>query len=333
MEYSETPYNVVPPLPRDYLPKATVTCAAVCVGLFIAVNLHRDPGSWASLETVGGASAQDVWHGHWWGLLVNNFLHVQLFHIFFNLYWLVLFGRKIEYEQGPGFLVLFIFLASVVSSGGQIAWDGNMGIGLSGVVYALFGYIALADRYDGRYRGFIPARTKQLFIIWLFFCIVVTHFNLFSVGNGAHMGGLIWGALIGFLRGQKSMWGVIPALLVFGLSLVPAFWAPWQLPWLEERAFRLHKQLNLDEALKVYDVILAKYPEDSFAIGNKKVIVDYKVWYLRDTAMTALSNGDFKTSVHYFDKILLLDPKNPEAMTEEAAIRQVWHEDTTAGRH
>jgi tetratricopeptide (TPR) repeat protein len=197
-----------------------------------------------------------------------------------------------------------------------------MGIGLSGVVYALFGYIALADRYDGRYRGFIPIRTKQLFIIWLFLCIAATRLNFFSVGNGAHIGGLIWGALIGFLRGKKSMWGVIPALMLLGLSLVPAFWAPWQLPWLEERAFQLHKQLNIDEALKLYNVILSKYPDDSFAIGNKKVIVDYKVYYLRDTAMTALSLRDFKTSIRYFDKILLLDSGNVEAKAEEAAIHQ-----------
>ena len=38
--------------------------------------------------------------------------------------------------------------------------------------------------------------------------------------------------------------------------------------------------------------------------------------------MTALSLRDFKTSIRYFDKILLLDSGNVEAKAEEAAIHQ-----------
>lgn len=161
-----------------------------------------------------------AWNGQFWRLFTAVFLHLDLLHLAFNLYWLWVFGTVIESEFHPlrtaGIFVLF----AVGSSAAQYAADGA-GVGLSGVLYGLFGLLLVLTKWDPRFARVIDGKTTMLFIAWFALCWVMTRNGLWRIGNVAHGFGAILGLLLGFAvvtRGAIRM-GVI-ASLVTGLVIV-----------------------------------------------------------------------------------------------------------------
>ncbi|MGD9983600.1 MAG: rhomboid family intramembrane serine protease [Porticoccaceae bacterium] len=143
----------------------------------------------------------------YWRLLTPAFLHFGLFHIVFNSLWIWEFGRRVEPLAGhANFLLIFLAIAAGANVG-QYLWHPNdLFGGLSGVVYGLLGYIWVRNKLAphpllGLAPGIFP-----LMIIWLLVCLagVVDLFLQGGVANGAHVTGLIIGALFGGLAGFSA---------------------------------------------------------------------------------------------------------------------------------
>jgi GlpG protein len=143
----------------------------------------------------------------YWRLLTPAFLHFGLFHIVFNSIWIWEFGRRVEPLAGHGnFLLIFLAIA-VGANVGEYLWHPNeLFGGLSGVVYGLLGYIWVRNKLAphpllGLTPGIFP-----LLITWLFVCLagVVDLFLQGGVANGAHVTGLVIGALFGGLAGFSA---------------------------------------------------------------------------------------------------------------------------------
>ncbi len=145
--------------------------------------------------------------GQWWRLLTPAFLHFGPFHVAFNALWLWELGRRLELGMGWPRYLLFVVFTGVAANVAQYFWSGpsNFG-GMSGVVYALVGFIWLRQK-------FAPERLYSvapgLIVFMLVFLViglvgVVDIFIDGAVANGAHVGGLVAGMLLGFLSGIKA---------------------------------------------------------------------------------------------------------------------------------
>lgn len=90
----------------------------------------------------------DHWYnlreGEYWRVLTPIFLHFGAVHIIFNALWLWFLGTRIESVFGSLALVSLIVVTGVVSNTAQamVSFPIPFG-GMSGVVYALFGYLWL----------------------------------------------------------------------------------------------------------------------------------------------------------------------------------------------
>ena len=138
----------------------------------------------------------DIRRGQLWRLLSSALPHANFFHLLFNAYWTWAFGTLIEERFGHfKTLALFAFLA-ILSNGAEYAFlDG--GIGLSGIMYGLFGLLWILARRDPKFADAIDPKTVKLFIGWFFFCIILTVSNIVPIANVAHGVGAISGALVG----------------------------------------------------------------------------------------------------------------------------------------
>ena len=133
-----------------------------------------------------------------WRFVTPAFLHFSLLHVLFNCLWLWELGRRLEHLQGKlGFLVFFVCCASF-SNIVQYIWLENVSFGgMSGVVYALVGFIAVRQKIaPNPYTNVQPA----LIGIMLFFLVLgmVGALDFLAggpIGNAAHLGGLIAGIL------------------------------------------------------------------------------------------------------------------------------------------
>lgn len=173
---------------------------------------------WGGLLALGRASL---------GLLTSVFPHGDFLHIAFNLSWIWMFGRVLEENVSKGFWLLLFVTCAVFASAAELAWSDQLGIGLSGVVYGMFGFIWFTRFRYPAFHGVINQQTALWLTGWLVFCIVMTKTGTMNVANGAHFGGLVVGSVIG-LCARKSLWGAAAVCLAFlGLSIGSVMYAPW----------------------------------------------------------------------------------------------------------
>ena len=130
------------------------------------------------------------------------FLHLGLIHLAFNCLWLALLGEKIETHLGSIHLLLVVTVASIISNYSQFYWSGSSNFGgMSGVVYALLGYLWVVARFTNDQRLKLPAGIFGFMIGWLFLCMTPIIPFVFGSGiaNAAHLGGLLSGMILGFI--------------------------------------------------------------------------------------------------------------------------------------
>ena len=131
--------------------------------------------------------------GQLWRIVTPIFLHFGFLHIIFNMYWLYYFGGQIEKRKGSAFIAIFIFLTAIFSNIAQYLVTGPEFGGMSGVVYALLGYIWIKSKFDPGDGLYIEQSTALVLVAWLLLCFVMPVAPGFSggVANWAHTGGLI----------------------------------------------------------------------------------------------------------------------------------------------
>jgi membrane associated rhomboid family serine protease len=132
-----------------------------------------------------------------WRLLTSAFTHVQIFHIFSNLFMLWQLGPPLEQMLGRlRFTVLYLLSAL----GGSVAvWilsaPGGATLGASGAVLGLVGALL------------VISRARNLDITWIIMYVGVTAVLSFVIPNVSwegHLGGFIVGAALAWVFLQLS---------------------------------------------------------------------------------------------------------------------------------
>jgi membrane associated rhomboid family serine protease len=292
---------------KKYIPHVTVICCLASLVLFIGINLEANLENWGVFKKWGAPSAFDIFDGDYWGLITSNFLHTEVWHIGFNLYWLWIFGKKIEFESNKIFYILLILSSALVSSLAQLAFSESTGIGLSGVGYALFGYLFVKSRTAEAYRNYLDKRTINLFLIWLVVCIILTQMDAWNVGNAAHIGGLVWGGIIGYISkyDRKIQWLI--GLAYFAVLTALIFYSPFSTSYLSYKAYKLHKNQKVDEAIIAYKEILEIDPDSEFAKENLEQL---EIQKLEEKAFEFHRGQKYSEARELYKQILRVDEDN-----------------------
>lgn len=278
------------------------------LALFIGINMEGNLPAGELYKKWGAPSAMEIFGGSYWGLITSNFLHTQIWHIAFNLYWLWLFGKKIEFETGKPYYALLLLSAALVSSLSELAFSSQTGIGLSGIGYALFGFLVVKDRTrDPAYAHFLDRKTVGLFLFWLVLCIVMTEFNIWNIGNAAHLGGMLWGMTFAGLAALASRKQWLIGLGLFSLLGSAVFWSPFSTAWLSYQAFKLHYDQDVDGARVLYEKILDRDPGNEFATLNLKTL---DIHALEKKASDLHTSKKFDEARVAFEEVLKKDPGN-----------------------
>jgi membrane associated rhomboid family serine protease len=139
-------------------------------------------------------------YAHWpqepWRLATACLLHANWMHLVFNLLWMWRLGQCLEPIFGLASTLGLYLLFGAGASAAQWAFRGSS-IGLSGVVYGMFGLLWALNRFHPSYRGVMDKRTTNMFVGWFFLCVAMTYLRWFPVANIAHGVGAILGGLVG----------------------------------------------------------------------------------------------------------------------------------------
>ena len=129
-----------------------------------------------------------VANGDWWRLITSAFLHANLIHIAFNMYFLWFIGTAVEQALGRGrFLALYV-VSALAGSAGALVWTPNAPtVGASGALFGLLGAALILERQRNYVLG---GSAMGLILINL-----ILSFAISGISIGGHVGGLIGGIL------------------------------------------------------------------------------------------------------------------------------------------
>jgi GlpG protein len=195
----------------------TFSLIVICVVVYLLMNL---PGirdlvvnamafSVDHLERVNGqvvlrhGGIEDIAHGEVWRLFTPAFMHFNPLHLLFDMWAIAFLGTIIEYHRGSAVLVLLVLLSAMVSNLGEYLYEVNtyghvqLFGGMSGVAYALFGYIWVKGQNEPEQGMMLHPRTIQTMLIWLLLCMMGFAGN---IANAAHLVGVAVGIVCGLAR-------------------------------------------------------------------------------------------------------------------------------------
>jgi GlpG protein len=165
---------------------------AICVALSFHLFGHHDEYLMFSWK--------DIFQGQVWRLITPAFLHQELsispWHLIFNMFWLLDLGTMIERRHGSLRFAAMVLVLALVSNLAQAVLEGPNFVGMSGVVYGLFGYVWLRGRLDPTSGFYLSPNIVFWMMLWLVACFSGA---LGPIAKWAHAGGLAAGAAIGYL--------------------------------------------------------------------------------------------------------------------------------------
>ncbi|WP_028772000.1 rhomboid family intramembrane serine protease GlpG [Shewanella waksmanii] len=177
----------------------TLAVIAICSLIFIGFNIGFANQIFEQLAFFGAVPQAEF--SQFWRVFTPSLMHFSALHIIFNLLWWWYLGGKIENRIGLAPLAIILVVAGTLPNIVQYYMTGPNFGGLSGVVYAVFGYTWIMGTRAPQCGISLPRAYVGFMLVWL----VLGFTDMFglSIANGAHLGGLLVGMLQGFIDSQR----------------------------------------------------------------------------------------------------------------------------------
>jgi membrane associated rhomboid family serine protease len=159
----------------------------------------RGRNDWISYSVdLAGLVKPLVRQGEWWRILTAAALHGGFLHIYFNGQAFYGLGSTIEYLSNRAHLAIVFLLAVIGGSLTSLIFmpTGNS-VGASGGIMGLIGYLAV---YGYRRQQHLPPGFLKSMLINIGFIAAFGVVGYQFIDNFAHLGGLLTGAVYGFVQ-------------------------------------------------------------------------------------------------------------------------------------
>ncbi len=191
---------------------ATLTLIAISLVVALVTGLgdNVDTIGWFTIspfEIVGESVyywslPQVIASGELWRLFSPAFIHFGLFHLLFNMMWLLDLGWYIERRHGHLFLLLLVLVTAAVGNICEFTFsEGSLFIGgMSGAIYGLLGFCWMRKKQEPKTFN-LPSGVYTFMMVWLLigFTGLLKLFGFGSIANIAHGSGLLSGVALGWL--------------------------------------------------------------------------------------------------------------------------------------
>ncbi|MGC9552160.1 rhomboid family intramembrane serine protease GlpG [Vibrio metoecus] len=174
----------------------TLLIMALCIIIFALQTFGAGEAIFSALHFPAQASQQ--WQA--WRWVSHALLHFSVMHIAFNLLWWWQFGGDLEQRLGSVTLIKLFLVSAILSGAGQYWVEGANFGGLSGVVYALAGYLWIIGQRAPQLGLSLPRSLMGFMLIWL----VLGYVQPFmAIANTAHLAGLISGVVLAWIDSKR----------------------------------------------------------------------------------------------------------------------------------
>jgi rhomboid protease GluP len=157
--------------------------------------------------------------GQWWRVFTGPLLHLNLIHLAFNSFALLMAGEILERAVGRLWFAAIFAISALGGACGSLLVNAHLlvSVGASGAIMALFAALfVLSFRYaDGQVRRILRGRATGVLIPSLLPLASVARVG--KVDYGAHVGGAVIGAIVAWLLRLVAGYGN-PARVSLGIG-------------------------------------------------------------------------------------------------------------------
>lgn len=292
---------------HKYFPWFTTLFSVLLTGIYITMAILSKSLSIdiKFLDWFGAPYATQIYLGHVYGVVTNNLVHINLFHLLVNLTGLWLFGAFIERRIGWFKMAVLGLICSIFGSMIQLALTDDAGIGIASALFGFYAFILVTSYRDERFRmRFIYTFGILLFVLLILLAVNSKFFGE-EIAIEAKLGGIVWGILMGISQKEGAIrWQLLLVLFFpFALAASTIVYAPWSSQWQCARGIYFHRKYELKKAEKHYRKALHINPKNKLAEENQTLI---KIDRLSALAYNAHKAGDYTEARRYYFKILAL---------------------------
>ncbi len=172
-------------------------CGLLFVWSFISQLLNLPPVLSPSWYFRYSAEAI-VYYGQIWRLITPIFLHANFFHFAFNMFWIFSLGEMVEADKGRKFFIIFVLCVAFICNILQNMASGPNFLGISGIVYALAGFIWIKIQLSPGCPYHLSNGSFFLLVIWFF--LSASGVMGIGIANTSHGVGLGCGMSFGLIN-------------------------------------------------------------------------------------------------------------------------------------
>ena len=185
---------------KHFVPVITMSLIAINAVILILMYIEGYPNDpWVPLR-FGAILPALVWQGQWYRLFTAIFIHFGIAHFGANMTALLIFGMRMEKHFGRiKFLAVFL-LTGIAGSFASLFFTQGYAAGESGAIYGLIGTLFSYTRFTGK-----TVEALNWYIMFIFIAAGLgMGFMVPNIDNFAHIGGLLAGALFGFILSKME---------------------------------------------------------------------------------------------------------------------------------
>jgi membrane associated rhomboid family serine protease len=202
-------------------PSITLMLVAINVVLFLGETATGTPlggvgsGGLGRLFTDGALYGPSITAAHqYYRLLTSGFLHDGFLHILFNMWFLYFMGRILEPVVGKlNFAVIYLTALLAGSFGALLFEPQSPTVGASGACFGILGALIVISHYRGI--SIWQSGLGLTLVINIVFSLSVP-----GISIGGHVGGVVAGAICGWLIVQVGERRRMPAAAIAGCVVV-----------------------------------------------------------------------------------------------------------------
>jgi rhomboid protease GluP len=181
----------------SHRPYVTLSLVLLNCLMFILTELSGGSRDIFVLISHGAKIGAFIWQGEYWRLLTSIFLHMGLSHLLLNLYCLIIFGTLLEESLGHWKMLLLYITAGMMGNLLSLKCSPSISTGASGALFGIIGALPAYMMLNRRefQKGLLPALMLAL--------LPFLAYNVYSasiirgIDYYAHLGGFVWGAMLG----------------------------------------------------------------------------------------------------------------------------------------
>lgn len=161
-------------------------------------------------ETLDAPMFEKIRQGEVWRLFTPCLFHGDLFHLFFNMIWLIVLGKQLEQRLKPVRYILFMLIVGILSNTAQYLVGGPNFIGFSGILCGMLAFVWVRQQ-RAAWESYQVERSTLVFM--LLFVLGMAALQIFSfflekttdisvspgLANTAHLAGGVIGYALGYL--------------------------------------------------------------------------------------------------------------------------------------